>query len=126
LIGAKLGVSIGYLVAGGLHLLPNFGLGVAGFGGSPAAEAHEGGENAGDSAKNAAKAGEVLADALDKGSDLAKTVGEFVERADDNAEKAKEAQIQIQQAQAEIAAANLRYQIAVQERANHQPQADRL
>jgi Tc toxin complex TcA C-terminal TcB-binding domain len=68
----------------------------------------------------------VLGDALDKGAELAKTVGEFIERADDNAEKAKEAQIQIQQSQADIAAATLRFQIAVQERDNHLKQLDRL
>jgi hypothetical protein len=126
LILAKLGVSIGFAIAGGLHLIPNFALGVAGFGGTPAAEANEGGDNAGNAAKNVAKAGEVLADSLDKGSELAKTVGEYIERASDNAEKAKEAQIQIQQAQAEVAAANLRLQMAVQNRVNQQALVDRL
>ncbi len=126
LITAKLAVSIGYAISGGLHLLPNFGLGVAGFGGSPAAEAHEGGDNVGNAAKNVAKAGEVLGDALAKGADLAKTVGDYIDKADDNAEKAKEAQIQIQQTQADIAAATLRFQIAMQERDNHQTQLERL
>jgi hypothetical protein len=126
LAAAKLGVAIGYGIAGGLHLLPNFALGVAGFGGSPAAEGSEGGENAGEAAKNAAKAGEVLADALDKGAEIAKTVGEYVERADDNKEKAKEAAIEKQKTQAEIAAAQIRLAIAQQEQANHQAQADRL
>ena len=68
----------------------------------------------------------MLGDVIDKASDLAKTVGEFIERSDDNAEKAKEADIEKQKTQAEIAAAELRYQIAVQERANHQAEEDRL
>ena len=99
---------------------------MAGFGGSPAAEATEGGKNAGNAAKNAAKAGEVLADALDKSAEIAKTVGEYVERADDNKEKAKEAAIEKQKTQAEIAAAQIRLAIAQQEQANHQAQVDRL
>src|SRR5205823_1620329 len=94
LLAAKLSVALGYAVAGGLHALPDFALGVAGFGGSPAADAKEGGSNAGNAVEKASKAGEVIADVLDKGSDLAKMVGEFVERADDNAEKAKEADIE--------------------------------
>jgi hypothetical protein len=126
LLATKLVTAIGYAIAGGLHALPDFALGVAGFGGSPAADAKEGGSNAGDAVDKATKAGEVIADVLDKGGDLAKTVGEFIERADDNTEKAKEAQIQIQQAQVEIAAATLRYQIAVQELANHEGKSERL
>lgn len=68
----------------------------------------------------------MLADVLDKGGDLAKTVGEFIERADDNKEKAKEAGIEKQRTQAEIAAAQVRLAMAVQEQANSQAQADRL
>jgi Tc toxin complex TcA C-terminal TcB-binding domain/Neuraminidase-like domain/Salmonella virulence plasmid 28.1kDa A protein len=126
LVATKLGVVIAYAIAGGLHAIPDFALGVAGFGGSPAADAKEGGSNAGHAGEAVAKAGEVTADILDKGSDLAKMVGEFVERADDNAEKAKEADIEKQKTQAEIAAAELRFQIAVQEKANHQAESDRL
>lgn len=126
LLTGKLAVAIGYAIAGGLSALPNFGLGVAGFGGSPAADATYGGSNASDAAKNAAKAGEVLADVLEKGSELAKTVGEFMQRADENEEKATEAGIEKQRTEAEIAAAQIRLAIAAQEQVNHQAQADRL
>ncbi len=126
LLAAKLGVAIGYAASSVAHAFPDFALGVAGFGGSPAADAKEGGTNVGHSVEKASKAGEVIADVLDKGSDLAKMVGEFAERADDNAEKAREADIEKQKTQAEIAAAELRFQIAALERANHQAESDRL
>jgi hypothetical protein len=126
LLAAKLGVAIGYAASSIAHAFPDFALGVAGFGGSPAADAKEGGTNVGHSVEKASKAGEVIADVLDKGSDLAKMIGEFVERADDNAEKAKEADIEKQKTQAEIAAAELRFQMTLLERENHQAEQQRL
>jgi Tc toxin complex TcA C-terminal TcB-binding domain/Neuraminidase-like domain/Salmonella virulence plasmid 28.1kDa A protein len=126
LIAGRTVVAIGYLISSGLHNIPYFGMGMAGFGGTPAMNVGTGGKPAGDSAEISAKAGEVLADALDKAGDLTKTVGEYVERANDNEEKAKEAQIEMKRIEAETEAANLRGWIAVQEQANHQAQADRL
>src|SRR6185312_11624686 len=59
LLVTKLSVAVGYAIAGGLHALPDFALGVAGFGGSPAAGAKEGGSNEGNAVDKASKAGEV-------------------------------------------------------------------
>jgi len=124
---AALGIPAGVkLIAGLVHLIPKFNAGVTGAGGTPHATAAEGGDNAGHSGDSIADALKDFGDALDKSSDLAKTIGEFMQRADEAKQKAAESQIQIQQATAELAAANLRYQIAVQNQANHQTQIDRL
>jgi hypothetical protein len=45
------GIAIGYTLAGGLKLIPNFLLGASGFGGSPHATAETGGKSFGDSAE---------------------------------------------------------------------------
>jgi hypothetical protein len=126
LLGITLGVMIAKLTASGAHLIPSFGAGVSGFGGTPAAKVEEGGRDIGPAIAAAGDAGKALAIILDKGGDLAKTVGDYLNRADDNKQKAKESAIQIQQANAEIAAAELRYQMAVQTQANHQTQIDQL
>lgn len=115
-----------HAIAGGLALLPDFGLGVAGFGGSPSADATEGGQNANEAAKGAAEQGKALADSLSNAADLSKTIGEFMERADDNAEKAKEADIEKKRAEARLAAAQIRLAIAQAEQVNHQNEESRI
>jgi len=126
LVAVNAAVAIGYLIAGGLHAIPQFTLGVAGFGGSPSADAGEGGHNAGSAADSASDAGKALATALDKGSDLAKMIGDFMQRQDDNTEKAKESQIQIAQTQAQIAGAQVALDITAQQRTLHTAREDRL
>ncbi len=123
---ANLGVGIGYLIAGGLRAIPDFSLGVAGFGGSPAADGQTGGSAASGAVAHASDAGKAFATGLDKGSDASMMAGTFQERREQNVEKGKEASIQIQQVQAQIAASQVRHDIAVQQLANHQNQLGRL
>ena len=122
----NLAVSIGYMLAGGLSLVPDFALGVAGFGGTPTTTGTDGGTNISAAAQRGSDAGKAIAIALDKGSDATKMAGDFQERSDQNAEKDKEAQIQVSQVEAQIVASQIRHQIAVQQLANHQNQLDRL
>jgi hypothetical protein len=123
--GINLGIGLGYLIAGLLRGFPDFALGIAGFGGSPAADATTGGVVAGAIA-HASDAGKAFATGLDKGSDASMMAGTFVERNEQNTEKGKEAGIQMQQVQAQIAASQIRHDLAVQQLANHQNQLDRL
>ncbi len=122
----NLAVSIGYMLASGLSLVPDFALGVAGFGGTPTTTGTDGGTNISAAAQRGSDAGKAIAIALDKGSDATKMAGDFQERSDQNAEKDKEAQIQVSQVEAQIVASQIRHQIAVQQLANHENQLDRL
>lgn len=122
----NLGIGFGYLLAGLFRGFPDFALGVAGFGGSPAADAKEGGSNVGGAVAHASDAGKAFATGLDKGSDASMMAGGFQERKEQNTEKGKEAGIQVQQVQAQIAASQIRHDLAVQQLANHQNQLDRL
>ncbi|MDQ2894182.1 MAG: neuraminidase-like domain-containing protein [Actinomycetota bacterium] len=115
-----------FLIAGGLAAIPEFTLGVAGFGGTPAADTQTGGWHLSQALAHAGDAGKAAAVALDKGSDALMMAGTFQERSEQNDEKAKEAGIQGQQVQAQIAAAQIRHDLAVQQLANHQNQLDRL
>ena len=124
--GVNLGIGIGYLLAGGLAAIPDFALGVAGFGGSPAADAKTGGSAASGAVAHASDAGKAFATGLDKGSDASMMAGTFQERREQNKEKGTEAGIQMQQVQAQIAASQIRHDLAVQQLANHQNQLDRL
>jgi Tc toxin complex TcA C-terminal TcB-binding domain/ABC toxin N-terminal region/Neuraminidase-like domain/Salmonella virulence plasmid 28.1kDa A protein len=123
---ANLAYGIGYLLSAGLSMIPEFGLGVAGFGGSPSAGATEGGVQISEAAAKASNAGKAFATGLDKGSDASMMAGGFTERKEQNREKGTEAGIQIQQVQAQIAASQIRHDLAVQQLANHQNQLDRL
>lgn len=119
--------AIAYLVAGIAMGFPDFALGVAGFGGSPAAGAKEGGTNIGNAAKTAgAEAASSLASAIDIGARLAATIGSYQHRRDAWVEGAAEATIQIAQANIQIAGATLALQIAQQNQTNQQNQIDRL
>jgi hypothetical protein len=123
---ANLVIGLGYLLAGGLRAIPDFSLGVAGFGGSPAADAKTGGSSVSGALAHASDAGKAFATGLDKGSDASMMAGGFEERREQNKEKGTEAGIQVQQVQAQIAASQIRHDLAVQQLANHQNQLDRL
>jgi hypothetical protein len=122
----NLGIGLGYLIAGLFRGFPDFALGVAGFGGSPDAGATTGGAAASGAVAHASDAGKAFATGLDKGSDASMMAGGFQERKEQNTEKGKEAGIQLQQVQAQIAASQIRHDLAVQQLANHHNQLDRL
>lgn len=126
LAAVNAGIGLGYLIAGVFRGFPDFALGVAGFGGSPSADAQTGGGAVSGAIAHASDAGKAFATGLDKGSDALMMAGGFQERKEQNEEKAREAGIQVAQVQAQIAAAQVRHDLAVQQLANHQSQLDRL
>jgi Tc toxin complex TcA C-terminal TcB-binding domain/Neuraminidase-like domain/Salmonella virulence plasmid 28.1kDa A protein len=118
--------AIAQLIAGGVHFIPDFILGAAGFGGTPAAQGKEGGSHFGHGAQGAAEGGKTAVAALEKGAQLAAKQGGYAHRKDAWDQQAAEAQIQIDQATAQLAGAQLALAIAQQDLANHQEQIDNL
>jgi Tc toxin complex TcA C-terminal TcB-binding domain/Neuraminidase-like domain/Salmonella virulence plasmid 28.1kDa A protein len=108
------------------HLIPEFNLGAAGFGGSPTATAGFGGSNVGDSASKGAEVGKAVAAALEKSAGLAAKMGAFERRQDSWDEAAAEAQIQIAQANAQLAGAQYALRIAQQNQTLHMEQIENL
>ena len=108
------------------HLVPQFMLGAAGFGGSPQASGQTGGTSAGNSTGHAADIGKAVASALDKGATLARTLAGYQRRADNWAEAATEAKIQMDQVTVQLAGLQLAAQIAQLNQENHQEQIDNL
>ena len=106
--------------------IPDFYLGAAGFGGTPATGITAGGGQADRVTNHARESGKVVAAALEKGAALAAKVGTFQRRQDNWNEAAAEAQIQITQANAQQASANLALQVAQQNQALHQEQIDNI
>ena len=107
--------------------VPNFTFGAAGFGGSPVATLNDGG---GQVAQAAHLSGTALvtggADLLAAGGALANTIGSWQHRQDNWTEAAAEAQFQVDQANAQIEAAQFALMIAQQNQALHQEQIDDL
>lgn len=107
-------------------VFPNFTAGVAGFGGSPVVTANDGGTHAAQAGHMAGVSLTNFADVLDIGATLATTIGGWQHRKDNWDEAAKEAQIQIDQTNAQIAAAGFALQIAQQNQTLHQEQIDNI
>jgi hypothetical protein len=114
------------LASGEVALMPDFMLGAAGFGGTPTTNAIEGGKNLSIAARNAAAAGKSLASALQQTATMAGKIGTYERRSDGWTEAAKEASIQITQANAQLNSANLALQIAQQNQVTHQEQIDNI
>jgi hypothetical protein len=119
-------IATAYIVSGGLKLIPSFLAGAAGFGGSPTVSATIGGQTIGNGAEMAAKTLESIARAFDKGSALASTVASFERRADEWDFQKRLADKELPQIDKQITAADIRYQITVQELANHDKQKENL
>ncbi|WP_437826314.1 neuraminidase-like domain-containing protein [Sorangium sp. So ce1153] len=109
------GIAIGYTLAGGLKLIPNFVLGAAGFGGSPEASAETGGKSFGDSAEDLVRTLESIAKGLDKAAALSGTVASYQRRRDDWNFQNDLATKEMEQIDRQIAAAELRIAIAQKE-----------
>ena len=106
--------------------LPDFTVGAAGFGGSPVATITDGGSHAGNTGHMAGRALTVTADVVEIAAGLSTTIGGWQHRKDNWVEAAAEAQIQIAQTNAQIAAAMLALQIAQQNQILHQEQIDNI
>ena len=123
----KTALMVDYIVAafikglsGTTALIPDFILGAAGFGGTPTANAKEGGSNISKAASKAADAGKATAKALEIAAKLADSMGSFSQRMDKWNEAAAEAKIQIAQGNAQLNTANLALQIAQKNQSLHQ------
>jgi hypothetical protein len=107
-------------------VIPDFMFGAAGFGGSPTAVAKIGGKNFHASSTSAANAGKAVAEALKLGAMLSSKIGGYYRRSDTWDEAAKEAQIQIDQANVQLIGATLGLEIQQQQQVVHQTQVDEL
>jgi hypothetical protein len=113
------GIAVGYLLAGGLQLIPNFILGASGFGGSPHAVADTGGKSFGDSAEDLVKTLESITKSLDKMASIASTLGSYQRRKEEWDFQRDLAVKELAQLDSQIAAADLRIAIAERELENH-------
>jgi Tc toxin complex TcA C-terminal TcB-binding domain/Neuraminidase-like domain/Salmonella virulence plasmid 28.1kDa A protein len=117
-------IALGYVVSGGLKLIPAFLAGVSGFGGSPTVNATMGGEQIGNSSEMAARTLQAIATALDKGASLASTVASYERRAADWDFQKRLAEKELPQIDKQITAADIRHQIAVQDLTNQDKQIE--
>lgn len=118
------GIAAGYIVSGGLKLIPSFLAGAAGFGGSPTVNATMGGQQIGNSAEMAVKTMESIASAFSKGASLAATVAEYERRADEWGYQKDLATAELANLGKLIKVATVRLQIANQELSNQDQQID--
>lgn len=109
------GIAIGYSLAGGLKLIPDFVLGASGFGGSPHAVVETGGKSFGDSAEDLVRTLESVAHALDKMANISSTLGSYQRRQDEWNFQRDLADKELAQIDSQIAAAELRIAIAQKE-----------
>ncbi|MGI8407482.1 MAG: neuraminidase-like domain-containing protein, partial [Actinomycetota bacterium] len=117
-------VSIGYITAGVLKLIPNFLLGASGFGGSPHVTAETGGNAFGPSAKFVAEGLAHIARNLDKMASLSSTIGSYKRRQEDWDFQRDLAVKETEQLERSIAATELRVAIAEKELDNHVQQIE--
>jgi len=115
-------IAVGYILSGGLKLVPQFLVGAAGFGGSPTADASTGGQSFGDSAEDAVKTLSSIAAALDKGAALASTQGNYQRRQDDWDFQGRLADKELAQIDQQIATANLHIDMLNKDLSSHDTQ----
>ena len=108
------------------HIAPDATAGAAGFGGSPFAVATDGGSHAGHAADSAAFGWTGVADLTALAGSLTATIAGWGRRQDNWNEAATEAGIQIDQANAQIAAGQLALQVAQLNQTLHQQQIDNM
>lgn len=112
-------VSVGYLTAGVLKLIPNFIMGASGFGGTPHVTADTGGDAFGPSAKFVAEGLAHIARNLEKMASLSNTMAGYVRRQEEWDFQKDLAVEEIEQINSQIAAAEFRVAIAEKELDNH-------
>lgn len=117
-------IATGYIISGGLKLIPDFLVGAAGFGGSPEVNATMGGQQIGNGAEMAVKTIQSIASALDKGAALSSTIGSYQQRKDDWDFQGSLAAIEKDQIQFQINAAMIRQDIAEKELENQELQIE--
>lgn len=112
-------VALGYILSGGLKLIPNFMAGGAGFGGTPTVTATMGGQNIGNSAEMAVQTISSIARALDKAAAMASTQGSYERRQDEWDFQVRVADKELAQIDQQIATANLHVDMLNKELAAH-------
>jgi len=122
--GLDAAIAVGYILAGGLRIIPNLDFGASGFGGSPHAVVAYGGEQISGAADLAVRTLQSIATAFDKTAALATTVSNYQRRAAEWTFQQHLAEKELPQIDKQITAADIRHQIAVQELANHDTQRD--
>jgi len=118
------GIALGYVLAGGLKLIPQFLLGAAGFGGTPTAEVDTGGHSFGDSAADLVQSLNAIATSLEKSASLASQQASFQRRQDEWDFQGRLADDELAQMDSQITAATIRQTIATQDLLNQQIQID--
>jgi hypothetical protein len=119
----EIGIAAGYILAGGLRLIPDFMIGAAGFGGSPTVNASTGGASAGGSAESAVQVLSSLTRTADKTAGMASTQGSYQRRMDDWQFQAAQASLELDQIDAQLANARLHVTMLQQDLAAHDKQA---
>ncbi|UVI32917.1 Tc toxin subunit A-related protein [Paenibacillus spongiae] len=117
-------IAAGYIMAGGLKLIPNFTIGASGFGGSPTATAETGGDKIGDAAENAVKTMSAISNALDKMASMASTVGSYQRRKEEWDHQKELAVTEGAQIDQQMEAARIRIAVALRELGNHDLQTE--
>src|ERR1019366_6646788 len=118
------GIAIGYTLAGGLKLIPDFIIGATGFGGSPHATVKTGGHSFGDSADDLVRTLQSIATALDKHASLASTNASYERRSDEWQNQLNNANKELEQIDVQILGAQIRLDIANTDKDNQQLQID--
>ncbi len=118
---AQTAIALGYSLAGGLALIPQFTIGASGFGGSPVAAADiPDGIKFSKAAECAVATLGAIASAADKWASMASTTGGYQRRADDWKFNADQASTELAQIQKQLDGAAIRSAVAQKELENHQ------
>ncbi len=116
-------VALGYVLSGGLKLIPNFLAGSAGFGGSAEVSATTGGQSIGSGAEMAAATLSSIARAADKGASMAATQAGYQRRMDEWTFHAGQAKLELAHLDSQIANVELHLVTLDQDLAAHDKQA---
>lgn len=111
-------IAAGYILAGGLALIPKFVIGVSGFGGSPSATGSTGGPHFSQAAEAAVLTLTAISHALEKGASIASTIGSYTRRSEEWDFQKSQAVQELTQVDKQISAATIRWQIAQNQQSN--------
>jgi len=106
-------------IAGSMNLIPDFSIGIAGFGGSPTVSMSIGGSNISGFMANTAAMVNGFAGMLHTGAGMAQAQGRYSREFEDHLFNRDLAANELVQLEAQIAASQIREQIAAAELANH-------
>jgi hypothetical protein len=117
-------IAVGYSLAVGLRLIPDFIVGASGFGGSPHATLNSGGKQAADSAESGVRALSAISHAFDKGAAIANTFASYTRRKNDWDFQATTASKELENIEVQIKGSKLKIELAEKELKNHDLQVE--